>query len=399
MKLIIAGKNNIAVDVTSWLQVHKPDVEIYAVFNKNDNGKDGFQRSYRKYCSNSNITELSLAEAYSIKDAIFLSLEFDKIVNPDKFSHKDIYNIHFSLLPKYKGMFTSAWPILNNESESGVTLHKINHGIDTGEILAQESFLLSQTETANSLYLKYIKYGTKLVIRNIENILSSNVKLVKQSAIGSSYYSNKTINYANLAIDLNKTAYEILSQIRAFTFRSYQLVKIEDANVFHGEILQSASLTKPGTILENYADRFIISTIDYDLLVYKDNFCEVLDACKDKNIDYLTSILRHKSTLFEKNEVGWSPIIVAAYHGNLEVIKWLVDEGADINDTNYNGTTVAMYYKEYMKRTGNYSGLDVLLKLGSNLHIKDYRGLSVFDYLKNDEDKELYDYMTGCLNG
>ena len=80
-------------------------------------------------------------------------------------------------------------------------------------------------------------------------------------------------------------------------------------------------------------------------------------------------------------------------------IKWLVDEGSDINDTNYNGTTVAMYYKEYMKRTGNYSGLDVLLKLGSNLHIKDYRGLSVFDYLKNDEDKELYDYMTGCLNG
>ncbi|MDF7760034.1 formyltransferase family protein [Kosakonia cowanii] len=399
MKLIIAGKNNIAVDVTSWIREHRPDVELYAVFNKNDEGNDGFQRSYRKYCKKANINELSLAETYAIKDAIFLSLEFDKIVNPDKFLHENIYNIHFSLLPKYKGMFTSAWPILNNESESGVTLHKINHGIDTGEILSQESFSLSETETANSLYLKYIKYGTKLVIDNIENILKSNIVLVKQNAIGSSYYSNKTINYANLTIDLNKTAYEILSQIRAFTFRAYQLAKIEGVNVFHGKILQSASLTKPGTILENRADRFVISTIDYDLLVFKDNFLEVLNACKDKDVAYLTNILRHKCTLFEKNEAGWSPIIVAAYHGNLEVVKWLVDEGADINDINHNGTTVAMYYKEYMKRTGNYSGLDVLLKLGSNLHIKDYRGLSVFDYLKNDEDKKLYKYMTGCING
>lgn len=399
MRLIIAGKNNIAVDVTSWIQEHRPDIELYAVFNKNDEGNDGFQRSYRKYCDNNNITELSLSEANAVKDAIFLSLEFDKIVNPDKFSHGNIYNIHFSLLPKYKGMFTSAWPILNNESESGVTLHKINHGIDTGEILAQESFSLSQTETANSLYLKYIKHGTKLVIGNIEKILNSNVKLVKQSAVGSSYYSNKTINYANLTIDFNKTAYEILSQIRAFTFRAYQLVKIEGDDVFHGEILQSASLTKPGTILENKEDRFVISAIDYDLLIFKDNFPEVLDVCKDKDVNYVTNILRHKSTLFEKNDAGWSPIIVAAYHGNLEVVKWLVGVGADINDINHNGTTVAMYYKEYIKRTGNYSGLDVLLKLGSNLYIKDYRGLTVFDYLKNDEDKELYDYMTGCLNG
>lgn len=399
MKLIIAGKNNIAVDVTRWVKENIPNIDLYAVFNKNDDGNDGFQRSFKKYCDSNNITEVTLSEAYAIKGAIFLSLEFDRIVKPDKFSHDNIYNIHFSLLPKYKGMFTSAWPILNNEKESGVTLHKINHGIDTGEILAQKSFLLSQTETANSLYLKYIKHGTKLVIENIEDILTCNVTLMKQDAMGSSYYSNKSIDYANLTIDFNKTAYEILSQIRAYTFRAYQLVKIEGESVFHGEILQSASLAKPGTILENKAEQFIISTIDYDLLVYKDNFLEILNACKDKDVCYLTNLVRHKSALFEKNELGWSPIIVAAYHGNLDVIKWLVGEGANINDTNHNGTTVAMYYKEYMKKTGDYSGLKVLLELGSNLHIKDYNGLSVFDYLKNDEDKELFDFMTRCLNG
>lgn len=399
MKVIIAGKNNIAVDVTNWILNNRKNIEILAVCNGTDNGEDGFQRSFKKFCNNASIPIISLNEAYSINDACFISLEFDKIVKPDNFSHKNIINIHFSYLPKYKGMYTSAWPILNAEKESGVTLHKIDHGIDTGDVIDQRAFVLSSSETANSLYLKYIKHGTELVIANFDRIINEQYEATKQSGINSSYYSKKTINYANLEIDFNKTAYEILNQIKAFTFRSYQLVKVENENVFHGEILKSKSLEKPGFILENSSERFVIATIDYDLVLYKDNFSTILDACKDKDVNVISKLVRHESVLLEKNNLGWSPIIVAAYHGNMAIIKWLVQKGADINDCNYKGTTVGMYYKDFMKRSGDYSGLKELIDLGLNLFLLDYNGLTVFDYLDKYEDKELIEYMMGCNHG
>lgn len=135
-KICIAGKNNIAVEITKYLK-KKDDIEILAIPNSADNGIDGWQKSFYKFCLENSIPIISLEEAHKIENLIFLSLEFDKIVKPYEFLSDKLFNIHFSLLPKYKGMYTSALPILNNEKETGVTLHKIDTGIDTGEIIAQ----------------------------------------------------------------------------------------------------------------------------------------------------------------------------------------------------------------------------------------------------------------------
>ena len=125
MKLIIAGKNNIAVDVTKWIIKNINNIEIFSVCNENDYGNDGFQLSFKKFCLNTNIPIITLSEAYNIKDAVFLSLEFDKIVHPSKFNHNNIFNIHFSYLPAYKGMYTSAWSILCNVTPDVCSLFKI----------------------------------------------------------------------------------------------------------------------------------------------------------------------------------------------------------------------------------------------------------------------------------
>ena len=53
------------------------------------------------------------------------------------------YLIFISLLPKYRGVFTSTNVILNNEKTTGVTFHKIDKGIDTGDIIGQKSFKLN----------------------------------------------------------------------------------------------------------------------------------------------------------------------------------------------------------------------------------------------------------------
>lgn len=381
MNVVVAGKNNIAVDFVKWLIDQYPQVKVFAVTNRSDNGRDTFQRSYKKFCNSQGITILSLEDAYLI-EGIFISLEFDRIINTHKFKKSSLFNIHFSNLPKYKGMYTSAWPIINAEEKAGVTFHEIDDGIDTGDILSQEEFLLDENETANSLYLKYIKTGTKLVKKTFPDLLDGKYERKKQHHTNSSYYSQKSIDYKNIKIELNSTAFQINKQINAFTFRYYQLPLVSGYKIFGATVTNKRSSLKPGAIVEETNKYIIISSIDYDIILYKDNLTRILELSKSASFDTVSSEASFQKILFEKNEKGWSPIIVAAYHGNIELIKELVKAGADINDTNYNGTTVAMYLKDYIIKSKHYHLMDELLNIGANLSIRDYSGLTIFDHLK-----------------
>ena len=392
MKIIIAGKNNIAVNIATWLLAKYEDLELYAIFNRNDIGKDQYQRSFKRYCeSNQQIKNITLEEAYTIDDAIFLSLEFDRIINPENFAHQNLFNIHFSLLPKYKGMYTSAWPILNNEASSGVTVHIIDKGIDTGAIIAQHEFGLTSNETARTLYEKYIKFGTELLIQKLPEMISGTIKHYDQSAHFSTYYSRNSIDYSNVKIDLNKTASEIKSQINAFTFRYYQLPRLFGFDIFGCQILQTKSHKKPGILLSESEQNIIISTIDYDLVLFKDNLKRILELCKSGVSDDIVSLGYRPEILFEKNEHGWSPIIVAAYHGNIDMIKWLIRQGCNINDNNNNGTTVAMYLKDYIAKSREFHLFNEIKALGADFSIRDYNGRDLLDYVDASGDKELAD--------
>ena len=101
MIVCIAGKNNIAVEILIYLvQIGIKKENIYIISNKTDDGKDNWQRSLLKKANKMGIEIRNLEDVYSIENLLFLSLEFDKIVNPNKFKSNKVFNIHFSLLPK-----------------------------------------------------------------------------------------------------------------------------------------------------------------------------------------------------------------------------------------------------------------------------------------------------------
>ncbi|QYJ88706.1 formyltransferase family protein [Shewanella halotolerans] len=395
MNIVIAGKNNIAIDVLEAMKFKYPSFQYYAVFNANDYGVDGFQRSFKKYCSESSIKELTLTEAYCLSNAIFISLEYDKIVNPKSFSHNRVYNIHFSKLPSYKGMYTSAWPIINGESQSGVTFHYIDKGIDTGDIIYQECIAIQKGETAKSLYEKYIVSGTKLIVEHIDEIVAGKLTGKKQDAYDSSYYSRKSIDYSDIDIDLKQTAFEISNKINAFTFRDYQLPEIGGCKVFGCEILGSKSLNSAGTVVDGEL-YFIISTVDYDLKVYKDVFDDLLLSCREGDL-IRTKSLVNQFNVNEKDENGWSPIIVAAYNGQLDIVEYLVSMGADINDSNYKGTTVFMYAKDFALKNNDSNFLEKLVGMGANPELTDLSGLNVFDYVEKTSDAASISFMRKFL--
>ncbi len=266
--ICIAGNFNIAVECSKFLLKKFKNIKLYAVFNLNDNGKDNFQKSFKKFCkNNSKIIPIDIKEAYKIKDLIFISLHYDKILKTENFISKKLYNFHFSLLPKYKGMHTTAWPIIYGENYTGVTLHKIDNGIDTGNIISQKSFKILLNDNAEKVFLKYIKYAIILFKKKIRSLLLNNYVSKKQISENSSYFSKDSINFKIIKVDLNKTAFEIHNKIRAFIFKYYQLPTIKGYQIEKTRILKSKSDSKPGNIISRYGKYLKISTVDYNLLL------------------------------------------------------------------------------------------------------------------------------------
>lgn len=80
-------------------------------------------------------------------------------------------NIHSGLSPYYRGTWSHGWPLVNREPEYiGVTVHHVNAGIDTGDIIYQTRPLLEKNDDLNSIFLKVIAEGIELMVKAISEL-------------------------------------------------------------------------------------------------------------------------------------------------------------------------------------------------------------------------------------
>lgn len=382
MKVCIGGKNNIAVDVCKYLHEYYPEIDVYAIPTKGDDGIDGFQRSFKKFAEDNNIEVVSLKDVYEWEDLIFLSTEFDRIIRPEQFKSKELFNIHFSKLPKYKGCHTAAMPILSGDKLTGVTFHLIEAGIDTGDIIDQRDLLIESNETCESLYLKLIKLGTEVVIANLEGVINHRYSACPQPVDDSTYYTRTDINYANSTIDSNRTALQIDRQIRAYSFRAYQLPKFNDIPIISTKITCEKSVEKPGSKLSEDSNSIRVSTIDYDIILYKDRMEELLGYVKGGDLESLKQIENLADYIHEHEAShGWTLLMVASYYAKYDIARYLLSLGSDLNAFNYNGTTVIMYAKDGMINTNDDRLFYYLLDHGANPYLKDNSGKNLIEYI------------------
>ncbi len=395
MIVCIAGKNNIAVEILIYLvQIGIKKENIYIISNKTDDGKDNWQRSLLKKANKMGIEIRNLEDVYSIENLLFLSLEFDKIVNPNKFKSNKLFNIHFSLLPKYKGMFTSIMPILNNEKATGVTLHKIDKGIDTGEIIAQKEFEIDLMDNARDVYHKYIHYGILLLKECLEKLLKNEfIESKPQNLKESSYFSKNSIDFKYINIDLNQTAINIHNQIRAFNFREYQVPKVFDTKIISSKPLNSSSNKQAGSVLFENDICFTISTIDNDIVLYKDKVKELFLACKNGSSELINRLLQIPKIIDVQDENGWTPLIIAIYNNQKEVVKTLLMNGANLSICNFKGTTPLMYAKSAYVKYKDPEIIKLLISLDVNIYQKDYTNKNVLDYCLENNKFELLDII------
>jgi len=90
------------------------------------------------------------------------------------------FNLHASLLPKYRGAAPIHWAIINGEKETGVTTFFIKHEIDTGSIILQATEPVYETDTTGSLSERLMKKGAESVLKTVRLIGSGNYDLTPQ---------------------------------------------------------------------------------------------------------------------------------------------------------------------------------------------------------------------------
>jgi methionyl-tRNA formyltransferase len=164
-------------------------------------------------------------------------------------------NLHGSLLPKYRGAAPINWAVINGETETGVTTFKLQHAIDTGNILMQASFPIEETDTAGDIHDTMKEIGATLLVLTVkalaENTISETVQL-NDAETPASYPHAPKIFTETCKIDFEQSSLQVYNLIRglapypaAFTFLEGKKLKIFKAE----KVLTNDSTLLPGNYL------------------------------------------------------------------------------------------------------------------------------------------------------
>lgn len=159
-------------------------------------------------------------------------------------------NIHASLLPKYRGAAPINWAIINGDSISGVTIMKMEKGLDSGPMILKAETKIDDDETAEELHDRLSVMGAELITQAIDDIINGRASFIPQNHGESSY---APMLYKNSGrIDWSKSSDKIRDLIRglipwpnAFTIYRDERVKILKAD----SIKQNHDIP-PGTIVK-----------------------------------------------------------------------------------------------------------------------------------------------------
>ena len=121
-------------------------------------------------------------------------------------------NVHFSLLPKYRGASPVQWALLQGETQTGVTIFELNEKMDEGDILSQEKVLIHPGETAGELETRLAQKGANLLVKTLEEI--DQIHTFPQDPSQATYAS--ILKKEDGRIDWEKDALYIERQVLAF---------------------------------------------------------------------------------------------------------------------------------------------------------------------------------------
>ncbi len=158
------------------------------------------------------------------------------------------YNLHSSLLPKFRGAAPINWAIIRGEKETGVTSFKLQHKIDVGDILFQKKILIGEDETAGELHDRLMELGAEVVLKTVEAIKMGKVALKPQDSTKAS--SAPKIFNDDCKINWDKSSGEVYDFIRGLSPYPGAWTSLDDKlfKIFICSKIESNDSVDPGMI-------------------------------------------------------------------------------------------------------------------------------------------------------
>jgi methionyl-tRNA formyltransferase len=215
---------------------------------------------------------LELVSQYDVD--LLVSMSFNQILKSPilKLSKHGFINCHAGALPFYRGRNPLNWAIINGEKEFGITVHYVDEGIDTGDIIKQEMFPITETDTYASLLRLAIKECANVLYAAIVEISTEKSDRIVQDSIHTvgTYFGIRTYGDENLS--LNQPARNVFNFIRAITLPgpcARCLIENQEFAIVTAEMIPEAPIyiATVGEVLGRNERGIVVKVNDSTLLV------------------------------------------------------------------------------------------------------------------------------------
>ncbi len=242
------------------------------------------------YIKSSNINSddfLETIEKYNCD--LLISMSFNQIFKRNILSKYQVINCHAGMLPYYRGRNILNWVLINDESEFGITVHYVDEGIDTGDIILQKKYSITDRDNYNTLLTKAHTECANVLYEALLQIKNNQVVPIKQDDIDpvGMYCGMRKIG--DEIIDWNLSSRELFNFIRAICKPSPMAQTTLNGEKFYinsSELIKGAPIYKgnPGQILYKDVDsNYVVKTKDSILKIteyYYDGKIKIGDRLK-----------------------------------------------------------------------------------------------------------------------
>ncbi|WP_028840790.1 methionyl-tRNA formyltransferase [Thermodesulfobacterium hveragerdense] len=176
------------------------------------------------------------------------------------------WNIHASLLPKYRGASPINWAILQGEKETGITIMLMDEGLDTGPILLQKKIPINPEDNAQTLAQKLSDLGKEAILEAINLHKKGLIKPIPQPEGGASYAP--LLKKEDGFFTFKEPAWFIERKVKAFVLwpTAYTYIQGKILKVYKAKALESENNT-PGEILRINQEGVLVGTSQGALLL------------------------------------------------------------------------------------------------------------------------------------
>lgn len=285
MRIVFFGSGEFAISVLESLLLAGYEVACVVTQGDKQAGRNLEIRPtpIKKYALAKNIAvleppDLSSADVFArlknFNADLFIVVQYGIIIPKQIIDLPKIFslNIHASLLPKYRGAAPINWAIINGETETGISIIRMNEFMDKGDLILKQSLPINDSDDAQSLGIRLSVLAARLILEALELIKKKVYKLTAQNEIFASYI--RKLSKQDGLIDWNRSSRDIFNQVRgliswpvAYTYFNHKMLKIWKSQVFDVKNYISDKSFKSGEVVDITPDAVVVFCLDSFLAI------------------------------------------------------------------------------------------------------------------------------------